>query len=270
MSMWKQFSALFKFQATVNPTIWILPLVFGLPLILPYVTGVYPNGYHPGFFLLLMNQNLIFVGIFGTMIVAPEKFQFGASNLTASYSGNEFILTRAIDRPVFYRAKAALLYAVVLALPVISLVHSLGDPDLVVREYSKNVQQKCLATVPGSVLMTSEYKKVPPSLLAIPRGNVLVAEWQLWMLLAAAVMLQLLIPLLYPYKYGKVAFWAIYFGLILVPLFDLTHLGKDEPTVNEQLFYSMASQQALFWILSAAAFIFTQLWCERRFAQLEQ
>jgi hypothetical protein len=270
MNTTKQFWALFKFQATVNPTIWILPLVFALPLYLPYITNAYSSGYHPGFFSLFMNQNLIFVGIFGTMIMAPEKFQFGASNLTASYSGNEFILTRAIDRPVFYRAKAALLYSVVLALPVTSLVHSVGDPDLIVSEYSKNVQRECLASVPGSMLMGSENQKIPPSLIAIPRGNVLVAEWQFWLLLIAAMALQLLIPLLYPFKYGRVAFWAIFFGLILVPLFDLTHLGRDQPTVNEQLFFSMASQQVLFWILSAVAFIFTQLWCERRFAQLEQ
>jgi hypothetical protein len=89
-------------------------------------------------------------------------------------------------------------------------------------------------------------------------------------MLMAALTLQILILVLYPFKYGKIIFWVFYFGLILIPLFDLTHLGKDEATVNEQLFFSFAAHQPLTWILTALAFVLTQLWCERRFARLEQ
>jgi len=270
MNTTKQFWALFKFQTTINPFIWFLPLVFGVPLLLPLISGSVAKTYHPSFFSLLMNQNLFFVGFIGAMIMAPEKFQFGGSNLISSYYGGEFMLTRAIDRPVLYRVKAVLLFLLVLLLPFVGVLNSVHKPDLIVTEYSKQAQQECLSQVPGSTLLPSEYKKSPPSLLSIPRGNVLVAEWQFWVFLAVAVLLQLLIMVLYPFKYAKFVFWALFFVLIFVPLFDLTHLGKDQPTFNEQIFFSFASHQTLFWIFTALTFVLSQLWCERRFAQLEQ
>ena len=268
MNRTKQFWALFKFQTSISPYIWFMPLAFGAPFFLPLLLPT--AKYHSSLSTIFMsNQNLFFVGIFGAMVLAPEKFQMAASNLVSTYYGSEFILTRAIDRPVLYRAKAAVLYLLVLTLPCLAIANSLRNPDLTVSEYSKVVQQQCLAAVPASVLIPASKKDYQP-LIAIPRGNILVAEWQLWVMLLAAIALQLLILILYPFKYGKVIFWVLYFGLILVPLFDLTHIGKDEATVNEQLFFSFAGHQSLFWILTASAFVFTQLWCERRFAQLEQ
>jgi len=271
MNKTKQFGALFKFQMTINPFIWFLPLVFGIPFFMPLLTGFTSKMYHPGFYSLLTNQNLFFVAIFGAMILAPEKFQFGATNVTSSYFGSEFLLTRAIDRPVLYRAKAALLYLLVLALPCIAIISSLNDPNLIVNEYSKPMQQQCITHVQGSVLMPAELEKGLPPLISVPRGNVLVAEWQFWMLLIAAITLQLFILILYPFKYGKIVFWALCFGLIFIPMFyDLNTIGKNSPSLNERFFFSFAAHQTLFWILTALAFILTQLWCERRFARLEQ
>ena len=270
MNKMKQFWALFKFQTTINPAFWFLPLAFGVPFLLPLITGSIAKTYHPSFFSLLLNQNLFLVGFFGTMIMSPERFQMGAANLTASYFGSEFMLTRAIDRPVLYRVKAALLFLLVLLLPMIGVLNAAHDPDLIVSEYSKQAQQECLSQVPSSTLLPTQYKGSPSSLLSIPCGNVLVAEWQFWIFLITAVSLQLLILFLYPFRYGKWIFWSLFFALILVPLFDLPHVGKEQPSVNEQFFFSFAGHQTLFWILTALAFIFTQLWCERRFARLEQ
>jgi hypothetical protein len=270
MNSIKQFWALFKFQTTINPFIWFMPLVFGMPLLLPLITGSFSKDYHPGFYSLFTNQNLFFVIIFGSMILAPEKFQLGAANLTSNYFGTEFILTRAIDRPVLYRAKTAVLYVLILALPCIALVNSLKDPDLIVSEYSKLVQQECLSNVPGSALLPPKYKKSPPSLISIPRGNVLTAEWQFGVLLIMAISLQLSILILYPFKYGKIIFWTFYFGILLLPLFDIRSIGKDTPTLNERLFFFFAANQALFWILTSLTFVLGQLWCERRYCRLEQ
>ena len=272
MNKTKQFLALLKFQTTINPFIWFMPLAFGMPFFLPLFMVSFPKEYHSSLSTVFMsNQNLFFVGIFGAMVMAPEKFQMAATNMVSAYYGGEFILTRAIDRPVLYRAKAAVLYLLVLILPCLAVANSLRSPDLIVSESSKQIQHQCLATVPGSTITPAKpEKKIWESLITIPRGNVLVAEWQLWVMLIAALTLQLFILILYPFKYGKIIFWVLYFGLILVPLFDLTHLGKDEATVNEQLFFSFAAHQPLSWILTALAFIATQLCCERRFAQLEQ
>jgi hypothetical protein len=270
MNKTKQFWSLFKFQTTVNPFIWFMPFAFGMPFFLPLLMVPSSATYHLSLSSIFMsNQNLFFVGIFGAMVLAPEKFQMAAANLVSTYYGSEFILTRAIDRHVLYRAKAAVLYLLVLTLPCVALANSLRNPDLIVNEYSKVVQQQCLAAVPASTLIPASKKNSQP-LILIARGNVLVAEWQLWVMLIAAITLQLFILILYPFKYGKIIFWVLYFGLILVPLFDLTHLGKDEATDNEQLFFSFAAHQVCSWILIALAFVLTQLWCERRYAQLEQ
>ncbi len=137
------------------------------------------------------------------MILAPEKFQFGASNMVSSYYGSEFILTRAIDRPVLYRAKAALLYLIALLIPLAAIFYSLKTPDLVVSESSKIIQEQCLTHVPGSVLLPVDPKRSWESLISIPHGNVLAAEWQFWFLIVGIIMLQLLFPILYPFKYGS-------------------------------------------------------------------
>jgi hypothetical protein len=267
----KQFWALLKFQTTVNPSLLIMPIIFGVPLFLPLLMdfGIHVQGYHPGLYSLFTNQNLFFVGIFGAAILAPEKFQFGSSMATANFYGTEFLLTRAIDRPILYRVKAVFLYLLVLLFPVIAILNSARSPDIVVNEYSKAVQQLCLASVPGSTLLPAESKKQNPSLISLPRGNVLAAEWQAWVFLITAIMLQLLILALYPFKYAKWVFWPVFFGLILVPLFDITHLGKGQPTIYEELFFLFAGHQILVWILSAIAFVLTQLICEKRFTSLE-
>jgi hypothetical protein len=269
MNTTKQFWALFKFQASINPFIWVMPIAFGVPLLLPFILS--HQDFHSSFSLLLGNQNMFFIGIFGAMILAPERFQFGAANFTTAYYGSEFILTRAIDRPVLYRAKAATLYLLILSLPCVAVVNSLRNPDLVVDEPTKTVQQACISHVPGSALRLSKWDRHDrPSLIAIPRGNVLVAEWQLAVFLVAAIILQLSILALYPFKYGKLVFWVFFFGLILVPLFDLTSLNTDQPTINDRLFFSFAANQFLFWCMTVLLFPLTQIWCERRFAQLEQ
>jgi hypothetical protein len=266
----KQFWALLKFQTTMNPSTWFLPLVFVIPLLLPLIDGPTSKSYHPGFVSLFMNQNLFFIGFIGAMVLAPEMLLFGATNVISSYYGSEFLLTRAIDRSVLYRAKAALLFILVLIGPCIMVIHSLGHPDLVVNEYSKPVQVACLATVPGSALLPAEDKGGKPSLLAIPRGNLLVAEWQFFLFMITALALQLLILILYPFKHAKWIFWTIFFGLIFAPLFYTIHeITQETPSFNERSFFFFTRHQVLFWCVTGVIFVATQLWCERRFARLE-
>ena len=271
MNKTKQFWALFKFQTTVNPFILFMPLVFGIPLLIPLLTSSLTKSYHAPLETQLMIQNLFFVGFFGVMLIAPEKFQFGGSNVSSAYFGTEFLLTRAIDRPVLYRAKATLLYLLVLIIPLLTILHSLKEPDLIVDEYSKPVQQECLRQVPGSTLMPAESKKSPRDTISIPRGNVLVTEWQFWSFLVTAIALQLLLALLYPFKYGKFVLWLLFFGMIFVPMFAEVHsIGNQTVSLYETLFFSFSAHQLLFWSLTASALILTQLWCERRFARFEQ
>jgi hypothetical protein len=148
MNNTKQFWTLFRFQTTVNPFIWFMPVAFGLPL---FVGSTLPNWYHATLSSLITTQNLFFVGIFGTMVVAPERFMIGAAN-AAWNPGTEFLLTRAVDRRILYRSKATFLYVLILLMPLVSIGYSLDKPDLKVIEYSDVARQRCLALVPGSTL----------------------------------------------------------------------------------------------------------------------
>ncbi|HEV3272070.1 MAG TPA: hypothetical protein VGZ93_07810 [Candidatus Methylacidiphilales bacterium] len=231
--------------------------------------GSFSSSYHPNLSSLLEVQNLFFVGIIATMVIAPEKLQFGGAT-TVWNSGTEFLLTRAIDRPLHYRSKAVFLYVLILLAPLAGIIYSTKNPDLKVTEYSQSAQQLCLSHVPGSTLERDPGGSSSP-LIVIPRGNILIEEWHLWMFLVALFAVQALILVLYPFKHRLWIFWGLLFSSIFVPLFiDLADIREQTPPHMESLFFLFAAHQAAFWILTALTLILGQLWCERRFARLEQ
>jgi hypothetical protein len=193
MNTRKQFWALLKFQATINPFVWFLLLAFGGPL---FFIGDFSK-YHPNLPSQLMIQNLFMVAMAGLWIISPEMAQPWGT--TGWSSGTEFLLTRAIDRPVLYRAKAAFLYFFVLLTPMVSVIYSLKHPDLKATEYSPLAQQECLSHVPGAVLEPNPNGSRSP-LIAIPRGNVMVEEWHFWMFAVSSFGIQLLLLTIYPLK----------------------------------------------------------------------
>ena len=266
MNKMKQFLTLFRFQTTVNPFIWFMPVAFGVPLLFG---STILSSYTPNLSSLLTVQNLFFVGIFGAMVLAPEKFQFGSTNTAWSF-GTEFLLTRAIDRPILYRSKAAFLYILILSVPVINVFYSMRTPDLKVTEYSKVAQQQCLSSVPGSILVPNPSGSRSP-LISIPRGNVLIEEWHFWQFVISAFGVQALILLLYPLKRRILIFYVIFMSFIFLPLFiDLHHIRNETPSIMQRIFFPFAAHQIVFWILTALAVVIGQLWAERRYAKMEQ
>jgi hypothetical protein len=268
MNPTKQFWALFKFQTKINQFIWFMPVGFGFPVLLPLWRDNLAN-YHPDFFGLVFNPTLFGFAIFGAMVLAPERIFFGNATAMSSYHGTEFILTRAIDRPIVYRARAAFLYLLVVIIPLVALLHALQKPDIVVEEYSRPIQQIALAAMPGSTLLPPEKKKGSSSLIAIPRGNVLAAEWQMVLPVTLIIAMQIGVLILHPFKYGRWIFWTFYVALCFGPLFDINSGGTKGPTFNESAFFAFAEHQVLFLGLVAVAFVAAQLWCERRFARME-
>jgi len=267
MTTTNQFWALVKFQGSINPYLWFLPLAFGFPLILPYIGGGFGKSYHPDFFLLTFNQNLFFIGIFAAALLAPERFQFGTAAQLASIVGTEFVMTRAVDRSVVYRVRAIFFYTLVAVAPCLGLLHALATPDLVVTEYSKEIQHTCLASIPGSVLLPPESGRGASSLISIPGGNVLAGLWQLLLPLAVALMTQGLMQVLYPFRYARVAFWVLFFSVAFAPLF--VQIGSQTTPLSERLFFWFAAHPLEFWVGFAALFVVVQVWCERGFARME-
>ena len=78
--------------------------------------------------------------------------------------------------------------------------------------------------------------------------------------------------LIYPLKYRRLILWGAYLGVIFLPLLMLgNHAQKVESlSTKETVFFSFVAHQSLFWFMSILALLFGQLWCERRFARLEQ
>jgi hypothetical protein len=261
----KQFWALFRFQTTVNPFIWFMPIAFGLPLMFQ---SNFLLLYSPNLSSLLPVQNLFFVGFFTAMILAPEKFQFGSTS-NAWNSGTEFLLTRAIDRPLLYRSKVFFLYIIILLAPLANVLHSSKNPDLKVTEYSNEARQQCLKSVPGSILESNPNGSRSP-LISIPRGNVLIEKWHFWLFLISALGGQALILLLYPFKRAIWIFYAIVMSSVFLPFFDFHHLRDETPTLLQRVFFPFAAHQWAFWILTVLAVMLGQLWAERRYARLEQ
>lgn len=270
MNKTKQFWTLLKFQPLINPFIFFMLIAFATPLYLPYITGSIGHDYHPSLDLLISNQNLFFVAVFGAIWLVPESFQFGAANGTWT-NGTEFLLTRAVDRSLLLRARIGFFYLLIVSVPVLSFLIEMKKPDLQISEYSKILHQQVLDQIPGSIPAPVD-KDGRTIIITIPHGGALVAGWHIWIYLIAAITTQMIIFLVYPVKYRQFILWAIYLGVLFTPLFFLRSAvkGPDELSTNQILFFSYVSHQVLFWVLTIFALLFAELWCERRFARFEQ
>lgn len=266
MNKTKQLWALFKFQTTINPFIWFMPLAFSGNLWIPLLTG-YAN--ERPLSSSIENYQLFFVAFISVMILAPEIFYTVATqNIWAS--GTEFLLTRATDRNVVYRSKSVFLYSLVLIVPFALPFLSLKKSTLITTEYSKTLQQECVTKLPGTTLSKDKYGSTDQ--LTIPNGNALISSWNIWTTLLTAIASQILIWAIYPLKFRRYIFWAIYAAFVLGPLLMIGHSAVeiDRLSASEKLFLFFAPHQILAWISTILAAILAQLWCERRFARLEQ
>jgi hypothetical protein len=258
MNTSKQFWALFRFQAVVHPHLFVLPIVFCAPLLFMLHRDTSLN-------LTMMTQNLFLVVLFGGLVIAPEIFAHASMNQPGGL-GMEFFRTRAVDKAVLVRSKAAFFYIMILAAPIALILYLLPSPDLRVIIYSKAVRLECLRSVPGSSLVTGAGGH--SNLVSIPSGNVLVAEWYAWKFLVLAAAVQVFVYWIYPSKYRRWFFFGLIIAVSVLPLIDALSQSDSVPW-DERLFFLFSANQIVFWILALGAMVLGQLWCERRFAQLE-
>jgi hypothetical protein len=259
MNTAKQFWALLKFQAIVSPFVWVLPVAFCTPLL-------FMSQAVPSLNVLMMTQNIFLVLLLGALILVPEIFTASSGGQAAGL-GAEFIRTRAVDKSVLARSKAAFFYLVALIAPAAIVLYSLRHPDLQVVIHPKLAQLDCLSHVPGSALVAGRGGR--QDLVSIPSGNVLIAAWHAWEFLALAILVQVFVYAIHPLKCRRYCFWAMILLVSLSPLLSTYSDGGSVPR-DEHLFFCYAAHQPGFWILALAALFLGQVWCERRFAQLEQ
>ena len=264
----KQFWALLKFQMMAAPILWIVAIYFAVPL---FIAGSFPVTYHPNLESVLrvrdLLQNLFIVGALGVWTLAPEMAPSGRSITSL---GTEFLLTRAIDRPILYRSRTALLYFFVFLVPLASLVYSLKSSDLRVAELSPLAQQECLTIFPGSTLLPNPSGRGLP-LISLSRGALLVEEWYCWRYALSVLGIQVLLSLLYPFKHRTLIFFTILVALTFTPLaLALRRTNADFPSSTERWFFSFAAHPGNYWIPTVVSLVLCQLWCEWRFRRLDQ
>lgn len=244
-----------------------MPFAFSGSLWIPLLTG-YAN--ERPFSSSLDNYQLVFIGFLSVIVLAPDIFYSAATQNIWAASGTEFLLTRATDRKVVYQSKSAFLYLLVLIVPFALLFFPLKESTLKTREYSKAVQQECVTKLPGATLSKDKYGSTDQ--LTIPNGNALINSWNIWSTLLTAIASQIIIWTIYPLKFRRYIFWAIYLAVVLGPLLLIGHATADfdRLSTNEKLFFLFAPHQILAWTSTILAAILIQLWCERRFIRLEQ
>jgi hypothetical protein len=172
-----------------------------------------------------------------------------------------------------YRAKAFLVYILILLLPACTVVCFLRAPELIVQESSKAETQQVLNHVPGSTLSVASDAYLQPNII-IPDGRVLIAAWHLWLFLLALIALQLSILILSPYKFGGTIFWILCYlsllGPAFLPLYHIKMQAQAQSSAQERLFYFFVEHQPIIWIFTFLAVALSQFICERNFARQEQ
>jgi hypothetical protein len=270
MNKTKQFCALLRFQAMMNPFIFLMPLALGTPYLTAFFMSSSGSGFHPQLELLISNQSIWLVGFIGVMLLAPEIVQPGASNVMWS-TGTEFLLTRAVDRHLVLRARSTFFLLMILTLPVLACLSTLRNPDLLISEYNKVSHQQVLGNIPGSTAEAADKTGMTPP-IKIPNGNVMIESWRLWSLICVAMGAQIFIYIIYPLKYRKFILWGIFLAVIFLPLLTIGSRATEVESlsVKERIFFAFVGHQPLFWLSTIAVLILGQLWCERRFSKLEQ
>ncbi len=178
----------------------------------------------------------------------------------------EFFLTRAVDRSIYFRAKMLGIAVLLLAPVLLSVVISCFQPSLAVALRGE---------VPGLTLQRIQQAFPDASLqsntILLPRGNVALALWHLWCGISVFALAHVgastsapIAKRLRPNLALLLIFllWgSIWFGLYL-------SVGRSIRSY-EGMFLSFCTRPLLWFIPLVAFALVVQIYCERRFRDLE-
>jgi len=265
MNKTKQFWTLVKFQFLANPAIWFMAAALITP---NFVTS---SMKYTSLDLLLGTSNLFLVFIFGMWMLFPEAMQRNPA--ATGLSPTEFLLTRAVDRCMLNRARVVVFYVLLLIIPIGMWIYSFGHPDVQVFAFKKNEQELILSRFPGSALIVNEKTRMA-DFVSIPGGNSLIKLWILSAYLLFALSLQVLALLVQGLKHRSMILWTLYI-VILMSMMGMPFLGILANATNqisgmESMFLIFTAHQTIWWLAVLAGFVLCQIWCERRFVNMEQ
>jgi hypothetical protein len=233
------------------------------------------------------------VWLFVTLILTAIITVPGASR-PESY---EFYFTRAISRRSLFRAKTAVLYAMMLAPLILNMGFALRAPDLVLkpgtirsltalekdenpgivenldssRQDAERRANDYLRAFPGNHPKLVQPDVKTPLEIALPNAALVYAGWLLWGGTLGLLAMQAYCA--WMARHVSRRFWPMitFVGLPLL-LFSFLLIrfgGRQSSALAERSFLFFASHEAVLVLAALAAIPVVHWWAERRFVELE-
>lgn len=259
-----QFPALLRYHATVNPLIWIFPLVFG-PQLLLFNPGRYYFNLelaNLGILQMMCFPLVIAAFIFGTQIFAGMAAANASTNLQVQTYNPEFLFTRAVDRVNIYWARAALFGLLVLSPCAIWIASAFFKPSFLL-EARPGETAFYLQNLPGSFVQ--ETTKSGNAIILAPWGGLWLKLWGSFLFLYCALLSQFFVFLILPSRWRRWFYW----GAFILTL-ALTILATLKGRVLKETGFLFSVHHP--WLLLAglvALAIVTQWFCRARFLKQE-
>jgi hypothetical protein len=217
----RQFLALFRYNAFASPWIWVFPFTFGLQPGLSLMSRA--TWYSLETFLAPLTIFGFLPMMIAAFVFAGERLFTGTPGLTTqtyqqiqTFAG-EFLLTRAVDRPVVFRSRFTLYWTLILLplLLVLGLTILRPEISLSVPLKSPEKAEWYLSQLPGAtVTRTTETTKV----ISAPHGRVGLGVAIVLLGAACATVWPAFIYAILPLRWRKVIFWGLFAVLVFLPV----------------------------------------------------
>jgi hypothetical protein len=240
----QQFFALLRYHVLASPWIVLIPLAFGVQPVLILSMGSNWNSLMtPMSSLTMLTVTPIFVA---SLVFAAEKIFAGTPGTTAqtnlqsqSYSP-DFLLTRAIDRPILFRARSVVYWLLIILPFLVLLGMAIWKPALEIEMPLKlpNRAEYYLSHLPGAeIVKTTKSTQVVGS----SYGNIGLAASMILFCLAAAAIWQAVVFSILKLPFRKVIVFGVFFASIASGPF-LMRRGGDATISN--------SEVAVIWVMN--------------------
>lgn len=261
----QQFFALLRFQAFASPRIWILPLAFCFQ---PCVALMVGDTWW-GLSLPLSSSTMLFMlpMMIAAIVFTPELWS-GMAGATLQARQNlqgcsdDFLLTRAVDRPVVFHARAALFWILVLLPSVLLLILAARWPSISLEVPLKppGAGMVYLETLPGAaVTKTTSVAET----ISLPSGRLAIVGTLALLSVACSAFWQGFIFAISRLKFRR---WIFYTALLAVVASPFLLLGGRSRALDKLVFLILRHPVAavgLTGIFVAAAWAFSA-GCARR------
>lgn len=212
-----QFFALLRFHACASPWIWVFPVTLGIQ---PFISLMSRDNWGD-LTIALLGFSIMWITplMLAAMVFTPEMFG-GMQGTTlqtqqmAQMSSAEFLMTRAVNRPMVFRSQAALYWILVLLPVVVLLTLAAFRPSLSIEIPLKppGASAMYLQNLPGAtVAKTTKTTEVITS----PTGRIAIAGTMALASVLFAAFGQGFVFAINRFKFKRWIFYTVFIGGIV-------------------------------------------------------